>query len=148
MADLKPFELLKINGKNTSAMYSNYLCKNNLVYEIEPIMYPVSFAMNNDQIDYAYIPKVEFVFGRVTIEDYRWMLWEVNQPFFTVEYYDYTLGMQVTREMAMEAEQLEMLQVYAGNLEGIIGFAVSFVSRYGFETKEDLINNNPILIGA
>lgn len=147
MADIKPFDYIKINGEDVEEMYSSYVCKNNLTYETDPIIYPVSFAKNSAQIDFAYRPKVEFVFAKINIESYRWMLWEVNQPFFTVEYYDYTLGKNVVREMCIASEELESLQVYAGNLEGIIGLTISFESRYGYESKEDLENDNPIIVG-
>ncbi len=138
--------LLKVNGVSVERMYSDYACTNTLEYEKDPIVFPVSFEVNNKQIDFAYRPRVAFTFKHIDVESYRFILWEVNKPEFEVEYFDYTLGKQVKRTMSMTSEELEMLQVFAGNLEGIFGFTVSFVSRYGYESKEDLENNNPIMV--
>lgn len=134
---MQEYKTIKINNKVFDGICKDYRCRNTLEYaeEVEKLN---DFSIDNESIDSAYIPKLEFEFSKISLTEYQWLIANVNKKSFTVEYYDYTLGKVVTRDMYLEADEIERLYFFGGNLNSIINMSVTFVSRVGYTNYEDL----------
>lgn len=130
-------EEIKINGTSVNAICKDYRCKNILTYA-EEIELLNDFTIDNESIDSAYMPKVDFTFSKVSIVEYQWLIENVNKKSFNVTYYDYTLGKTVTRNMRLENDDIERLYFVGNNLDSILGLTVTFVCRRGYFNYEDL----------
>ena len=128
---------IKINGKNMESACRDYRCRNTLKYAEEPELLN-NFTVDNDMIDRAYVPELDYQFGKMTIEEYRFFIKQVNDVQFEVEYYDYTLGKTVQRNMLMEENDIEQIYIVGGDIDSIIGLTVTFKSRRGYYTYEEL----------
>ena len=89
-------------------------------------------------IDMIKRPTLTLTFRYVDIEDYRKMVRQVNEPSVIVNYYDYELGMRVTRTMMLETYDIERLQGQFTDIFSVEGLTVTFKSVYGYLTYQDL----------
>ncbi|MEG1805588.1 MAG: hypothetical protein RR327_04245, partial [Clostridia bacterium] len=109
------FKDIRINNVKVNGICKNYVCKNTLKYA-EEVELLNDFSIDNESVDSAYIPKVQFEFSKMTIENYQWFMRNVNKKSFTADYYDYTLGKAVSRNMYLETDDIERLYIIGGNL--------------------------------
>lgn len=134
---------IKINGDQLPQMHSDYRVDNSIVYAEEPTRLS-TFAVNNTEIDYAYVPNISFTFNYMPIVLFQWLLEQLNQDEFTVEYYDYTTNTVANRTCYMSQKDIQSIYNKGKDIQAITGFTVTFVSRYGYATYADLKTNTPI----
>lgn len=138
--------------------FSTYTCRNAFNYASDPSR-GADFALINDEetIEAKYIPTVSFTFNAITPEVYSWFIQVVNTRKFFVRYYDYEIQRDVIRKMYMSEKDLERVQFGSPNswdiddedsatknqygyILRLIGLSVTFVSHYGYDSYEDLMN--------
>lgn len=125
--------------------FSSYTCSNSLQYATEPSR-DNDFDLENDDIQAKYVPTVEYTLNAINEEVFRAFIQITNTKGFFVKYYDFELGVDVIRKMYMTDESVSKLQYKApngndtlGGIARLIGLSFTFVSKYAYESYEDLI---------
>lgn len=137
----KESEFNKFNKK-----FSSYTCSNSLQYATEPSR-DNEFDLENDDIQAKYVPTVEYTLNAINEEVFRAFIQITNTKGFFVKYYDFELGVDVIRKMYMSEESISKLQYKApnendtiGGIARLIGLSFTFVSKYSYESYEDLLD--------
>lgn len=139
---------LPINSKAPiyNSVVSDFSCSNELTYTEEPSR-DLSGNLHNTEIPTFYVPTVKFILNYINIEVYSRLIKTINTPSFEVTYYDYELLKTVTRTMYTSEKSMNALHMigkklasgdYIGDIKGVQGVELTFVSRYGYNTYNDL----------
>lgn len=121
-------------------VYNGYSCENVLTYTQEPSR-DLSGFLHNEDIQKFYIPTATFSFSYVNADVYSKLIQILNTEKFYVQYYDYEIMQDVTRDMYMTQHSLASFHNVGADLKGFIDLEITFVSRVSYETYEDLKNN-------
>lgn len=126
--------------------FSTYTCENSLQYAESPSRNN-EFDLDNDDIQAKYVPLVNFTFNAITEEIYRDFIQITNSKGFYVKYYDYEIGTDVIRKMYMSEQSIDRLQFNPprgedtlGGIARLIGLQLTFVSKYAYESYQDLLD--------
>lgn len=126
--------------------FSTYTCENSLQYAESPSR-DNEFDLDNDDIQAKYVPLVNFTFNAITEEIYRDFIQIINSKGFYVKYYDYELGVDVIRKVYTSEQSVERLQFNPpkgdntlGGISRLIGMQLTFVSKYAYESYQDLLD--------
>ena len=131
-------EKLYINGVAMSDCISEITPKNVLTYTESPDR---SEDMTLDvSISNAYIPHVVIKLSKLTPNEYKKLITNINQPSFVAKYFDTELGINVTRKMYCTEYSIEKLYNKGRELKYLLGVSLEFVCYNGYGSYEDLIN--------
>lgn len=126
--------------------FSTYTCENSLQYAESPSR-DNEFNLDNDDIQAKYVPLVNFTFNAITEEIYRDFIQIINSKGFYIKYYDYELGVDVIRKVYTSEQSVERLQFNPpkgdntlGGISRLIGLQLTFVSKYAYESYQDLLD--------
>ena len=136
-----------------SKKFSTYTCRNTFQYISEPLRND-EFELQNEDIVTGYVPEVNFTFNAINEDIYRAFIQIVNTTGFFISYYDYEIGVNVIRKVYMSEKDLQRVQIAPPNseMEGggisaygyiarLIGLNVTFVSKYGYESYQALVDS-------
>lgn len=111
-------------------MLSNVATANELSYQSSPTR-TNDMTLFNDE-DAFYVPTVEITLGYLGANDYAKLMQVVNSKGLIVYYFDVELNEYVYRAVYVSEKSLERLHAVGGDLSGLVGTKVKFVSRWGY----------------
>jgi len=109
---------------------SEMTTRNELSYNQSPTRMN-NMTLYNDE-EAFYVPTITFKLGYLGVSAYEKLMQLINSKGFVVKYFDQELGEYVYRAMYVTDNSLEALYVNVGNLDGLLGVSIKFVSRYGY----------------
>ncbi len=128
---------IKINGTDFSERFASFQFWNELVYATTPER-TVAGTLENDRVDSYYVPKCEFTFAKLDEEQYRFLVQNLNALSVIIECYDYELGYNVRRCMAMAKMDRNKLLAKGDNLDLLLTTKFSMESKYAYISYSEL----------